>query len=76
MESKKVLEKFINDNFDLTKFYIKWESDFLLELTDLKCDKIALCCVKPYCVWTSINGEKYLNYRLGKYGEWVIDYDK
>lgn len=63
---KELLEKFINENFDLTKFCISWIDDFMLSLIDNTGDKLDLICYDNETVCSYINDKKFLSYSLEK----------
>lgn len=64
MKNKKLIERFIKDNFNLANFNLTWKSEWVAELTDINGSTLTLCTFNPYQVWTSIDGVHYLDYRL------------
>lgn len=75
MKNKELLERFIEDNFNITKFAIKWQNDYLVDLFDEKGNKLTLATIIPYQIFSLINDEKHLRYELriclGR-EEWVV----
>lgn len=66
MKNRKLLEKFMKDNFYLEKFNIHWYSDWLVQLIDTNGDKLSLSTFNPYVITCNINSEYYSSYRLEK----------
>lgn len=65
MNRKDLLRKFLKDNFDLSCFNIKWESDFLVTLEDTN-DTISFCCFDGVTIDLAINGIYFNSYTLDK----------
>lgn len=64
MKNKKLIEKFIKDNFDLTNFNLVWKNDWSVDLIDNGGDVLTICTFDPLEIWTMINDVKHLKYRL------------
>lgn len=64
MKSRKFIERFIKDNFDLSYFDLFWETDYFLRLVDINGESLDICAFNPEEIWTSLNGVPYLKYRL------------
>lgn len=71
MENKKLLERFIKDNFDIRHFDIIWKSYWEVLLIDKKGDILTLATIVPNQVFTMINDIKHLKYQLISY-DWVV----
>ena len=65
MNRKDLLRKFLKDNFDLSCFNIKWESDFLVTLEDTN-DTISFYCFDGVTIDLAINGIYFNSYTLDK----------
>lgn len=64
MRNKKLIEKFIKDNFDLTNFNLTWENNWRALLEDTDGNTLEICTFDPEEIWTMINDVKHLKYRL------------
>lgn len=62
---KELLEKFINDNFDLTFFNIVWSEDFLVSLKDSK-SIVSFISYDGVTIDCYIDGEYFNSYRHDK----------
>lgn len=61
-----LLEKFINHNFDLTCFIIKFTDDFMVSLIDYHGNQLDLVCYDNETIFSFIEGTKFLTYKLDK----------
>ena len=64
MQNKELLEKFISDNFNKEEITIKWHKSWVVEIKDKNNDSMVLTTIDPNVISTSINGKKYLDYKL------------
>lgn len=63
---KKLLEKFINENFDLTLFIVDWCDDFIVSLIDKNNVQLTLICYDCEIIKTYIEDNLFLTYKLDK----------
>lgn len=61
---RELLEKFMNENFDLNKFQIDWEDNFIVSLIDINGVQLDLICYDNETICSYIDGSKFLTYRL------------
>lgn len=71
MRNKELIKKFMEDNFDLTAFDIKWEHEWIVSLYDIEGNRLTIMTFDPTELWTTINGVKYLSYRLQD-NNWIV----
>lgn len=64
MFGKELIRNFVKNNFDMSAFNCKWHNDMHLELTDKTGSKIDILTLAPDRIYTLINEEPFLNYKL------------
>ena len=65
-ERKKLLQKFLQDYFDLKYFKVHYVEDFLVSLKDSNEQEICLLAVDNDTIHSLVNGTKYLTYKLSR----------
>lgn len=63
---KELLERFLNENFDLTQFVVDWEDNFIVSLIDSRGEQLDLICYDNETICSYLEGRKFLTYRLDK----------